>query len=151
MNALNKALEISDDGEDEEEHGHARDNTISALGKIIKFQHQHIDVNVLVPQWLNLLPLKWDPKEATAQHELLVEILQKNPILILGADNANLPKVLRILALVYETKFSEDELDKNILSVFANVKQNPNLAQYVTAAKENCESKILKKLNIHFP
>jgi hypothetical protein len=150
LNALSKSLDVNSDGEDDEEWGHARDNAVAALGKIIKHQNQNIDVTVWVPKWLNLLPLKYDVQESVTQHTLLVEILISNPTLLLNLDNSNLPKILRILAKIYDTKFSNTELDKSILAMFDNVKQNPNLYQFVRLAKENCDSKVLKKLNMHF-
>jgi importin-5 len=152
LNALNTAINYSSDGQDEEEWGHARDNAISAIGKIIKHQHANLDVNVWIPTWLSYLPLKWDPQEAKAQHELLCEILiSENSRLVLGNNNENLPKIIRILAKVYDTKYTTDESNKHILTVFENIKNNPSLHEFVRLAKENCEAKILKKLVIHFP
>jgi len=150
LNALSKSLDVNSDGEDDEEWGHARDNAVAALGKIIKHQNQNIDITVWIPKWLNLLPLKYDVQESVTQHTLLVDILMSNPTLLLNLDNSNLPKILRILAKIYDTKFSSTDLDKNILAMFENVKQNPSLYQFVKLAKENCDSKVLKKLNMHF-
>ena len=48
----------------EKKFNYARDNAISALGKIIRYQSAHIDVNSIVPEWLNLLPIKADVEEA---------------------------------------------------------------------------------------
>ena len=149
--ALTRAIDVSSDGEDEEEWGHARDNAISALGKIIKFQNQHLNVAEWIPKWLSYLPLKWDPLEAQAQHELLCEILISNANLVLGNNNENFPKILRILAKVYDTKHCTDETSKKILSIVENTKMNPVLYESVRLAKENAEAKILKKLNILFP
>ena len=150
--ALNAAINVSSDGQDEEEWGHARDNAISAVGKIIKFQHANIDVSVWIPNWLSYLPLRFDPQEAKAQHELLCEILvSDNSMLVLGNNNENLPKIIRILAKVYDTKYCTDETNAHILTVFNNIKSNSALHEFVRLAKENCEAKILKKLVIHFP
>lgn len=150
LEALSRSLAVNADGEDDEEWGHARDNAVAALGKIIKHQNANVDISIWIPKWLNLLPLKYDVSESVNQHTLLVEILLTSPTLVLDNDNSNLPKILRILAKIYDTKFSSTELDKNILTMFNNVKQNPNLHQFVMLAKENCDSKVLKKLNIHF-
>jgi len=114
LTGIQKALDKNDDGEDSEEFGHAKDNAISALGKIIKYQNQYLDINTIVPQWLGYLPLKWDPKEAVDQHELLVEIIEKNPSIVIGNENSNLPRLLRILAYVIDTKYSSEELDGRI-------------------------------------
>lgn len=42
----------------------AKDNAISALGKIIRYQPNSIDLHVMIPNWLSLLPLKHDLDEA---------------------------------------------------------------------------------------
>jgi hypothetical protein len=52
---------------------HAKDNAISALGKVIKFQTSAIDINQLVPYWLNNLPLTHDMEEAHIQNKSLCE------------------------------------------------------------------------------
>lgn len=43
---------------------YAKDNAISALGKIIKYQSHAIDLVGLVSTWLSLLPLKHDLDES---------------------------------------------------------------------------------------
>jgi hypothetical protein len=43
---------------------HAKDNAVSALGKIIRYQHATTDAASLIPNWLNLLPIKNDVEEA---------------------------------------------------------------------------------------
>jgi hypothetical protein len=48
----------------EKQFYHAKDNAVSAIGKIIKYQHAIIDMNSMVGNWLNLLPLKHDIDEA---------------------------------------------------------------------------------------
>jgi len=50
---------------------HAKDNAVSALGKIIKFQAHAIDLEPLVSTWLSLLPLKHDLDESKVQNELI--------------------------------------------------------------------------------
>jgi len=48
----------------EKKFNYARDNAISALGKIIKYQNANIDVKVFISNWLDLLPIKADVEEA---------------------------------------------------------------------------------------
>jgi importin-5 len=43
---------------------HAKDNAVSALGKVIRYQSTVVDLNTLIPGWLNLLPIKSDVEEA---------------------------------------------------------------------------------------
>ncbi len=152
LTALSRAIDHSSDGEDDEEWGHARDNAISALGKIIKHQSQFIDVSVCVPKWLSLLPLENDPQESKSQHGFLCEILlSNNAQIILGKDNEHFPRVIRVLAKIYDSNHTNEETDKQIMTIFENIKQNPAMHDFVKIAKEGAEAKILKKLNIYFP
>jgi hypothetical protein len=48
----------------EKKFNYARDNAISALGKIIKYQTNTIDPVTIVPNWLGLLPLRVDIDES---------------------------------------------------------------------------------------
>jgi hypothetical protein len=48
----------------EKQFYHAKDNSVSALGKIIRYQTTNVDVNVMIPNWLSLLPIKHDVDEA---------------------------------------------------------------------------------------
>ena len=59
----------------EKKYNHAKDNAISALGKIIKYQHQTIDLNSIVPNWISQLPLKTDLDESIIQNDLLTDII----------------------------------------------------------------------------
>lgn len=43
---------------------HAKDNAVSALGKVIRYQTQCIDAQSVIPGWLGLLPIKHDVEEA---------------------------------------------------------------------------------------
>lgn len=52
-------------------HGHARDNAVSALGKIIKHQHGQIDLGATLAIWIGGFPMKYDKEEACLMHELL--------------------------------------------------------------------------------
>ena len=54
---------------------HAKDNAVSALGKIIKFQSATVDAGSLIPNWLSLLPIKNDIDEAKHMNELLTTFL----------------------------------------------------------------------------
>lgn len=134
LSAVTKALDVNTDGTNVEEWGHARDNAVSSLGKIIKYQNANIDINTWVPKWLSFLPLTHDPKEAEWNHEFLIEILNNNPNLILGENNINLPKVIQILARIYDTKFSSEAADSKIKEVMKNIKENPQLHSFVPLA-----------------
>jgi len=61
----------------EKQFYHAKDNAVSALGKIIRYQTSTVDVSQMIPNWLSLLPIKHDEDEAKTQNEILSMILSE--------------------------------------------------------------------------
>ena len=80
-----------------------RDNGISALGKIIQYQGKNIKLDIILPQWLSLLPIKNDQEEGKLTHQLLNNIIISQPTLIFGQDFANLRKIVEIFGEILET------------------------------------------------
>jgi hypothetical protein len=72
--SLKEAIEIPKPAADatgkskEKQWKHARDNAISALGKIIRYQSHAINSNEIIPSWLSLLPISTDVEEAKIQN-----------------------------------------------------------------------------------
>lgn len=89
-------------------YGHARDNSISAIGKVIKFQSNYIDLQGIIEKWISLLPLKWDKGEANFAHELLADLLEwKYEFVVNGQET--FVKVLEIVAYVAQTKLVNEK------------------------------------------
>jgi hypothetical protein len=151
LKALSIAIDMVNGNEDDElEWNHARDNAIAALGKIIKYQGNHLDLNFWVPKWLSYMPLKFDIKESIQQNELFCDILLSKPELLLGEGNVNLPKIIRILAKVYESRTSEKQIDEKILGIVSNIKNNAQLFAFVNEAKESAKKNIKAKIEKMF-
>jgi hypothetical protein len=153
LKALSYAIEIiaADDDEDGNlEWNHARDNAIASLGKIIRYQGNNLDLNLWIPKWLSYLPLKYDVKEAQLQHKLLCDIIINKPEYLLGEKNANLPKIIRILCKVYESKLSEESVDEMIKTILTNIKNNPALHPFVDEALLSAKKKIKAKIEKFF-
>ncbi|KAM0788088.1 hypothetical protein ACM66B_001257 [Microbotryomycetes sp. NB124-2] len=53
----------------------ARDNAVSALGKIIKALSHRSDVQALLPRWIDTLPVLVDGDEMTSTNELLISLI----------------------------------------------------------------------------
>ena len=147
LKALSYAIDIVNGDEDDElEWNHARDNAIASLGKIIKYQGQHLDLNLWVPKWLSFIPMKYDIKEAIQQNGLLCDILLSKPELLLGENNMNLAKIISILAKVYESRFSEEAVDEKIKTIMTNIKNKPEFLPFVKEATENAKKNIKAKI-----
>ena len=77
--------------------GHAKDDIVASIGKIIKRNSNKINLGELIHVWLENLLLKYDKPEALGQRDMLFDIIPHgNTSLILGEKYVNLQKLLRI-------------------------------------------------------
>ena len=127
LKALDWAIDVKrSQNEDIELYGVAKDNAISALGKIINFQPRCINLKEITLKWLQNLPLRYDKKEARGQHEMVVDIiLHSDPALIFGDSGENLPHVIKLFALVVNTNFSSPEFRGKIHKVIEALAGKP--------------------------
>lgn len=107
--ALDRAMHVPK-GEREDPYHHARDNIIAALSRVIKHQGVNIPYEVVVPVWVQLLPISYDVVEAKLCHDLLTDLVMSNTATVLGANYERLEKVVHILAEVLETKLIKKKL-----------------------------------------
>ena len=90
-------------------YGHARDNSIAAIGKVVKYQAECIDLATVIEKWVKLLPLKWDKGEAVFAHELLADLLEWKCEVVINNSEENFVKVLQIIADVLHTKLVNEK------------------------------------------
>jgi hypothetical protein len=92
-------------GKSAKSHGHARDNAIAAIGRILK--HQTVDTTSWLPFWAQQLPIKHDKVEARLMHEQLATFVTQNSALVLqpeGVFHALLPHVVKVFGEILDTK-----------------------------------------------
>ncbi|AFZ80316.1 importin karyopherin beta 4, putative [Theileria equi strain WA] len=96
----------------------ATDNAVAALGDLIRYHGASLsNGSSYLNVWLSSLPLKRDEVEGKRVHKDLMElVLASNPT-ILGPDNVNLSQLVKIFISIYETDFSTEELNMQIISV----------------------------------
>jgi len=109
------------------QYHHARDNAVAALGKVLQFQQTCCDMNLLVPFWLNLLPLTHDMEEAKVQNTFLADSVLKNPTFILGAQYERLEQFVVILGEICSKKQSDPATMEKLSVIIANISQDANL------------------------
>lgn len=102
-------------------HGHARDNSIASLGKVIKHQHMNIDINIVIPAWSSVLPLRHDKVEARMMHELLADLCLSKPALVFGPNFERLAHVVNLFAEILETKLCESTTVPKIKEIMVNL------------------------------
>lgn len=146
LDGVEKALRYSDEDQNINQWKTARDNAVSALGKIIKYQSSHIDIQDTVGKWVLGLPLTDDEVEGQKQHKLFVELLQNNVDLVVGPNKENLPKTIRILCKVCDTKFVEDEVNLEVKKLIIGIKNNVAFAPFIQTAISEANTELKEKM-----
>ncbi len=126
----------------------ARDNAVSALGKTIKYHGQELnDLNKYLDIWVNKLPITKDHTEGKLNNKFLMEILQKDPKMVLGENNKNLSHIIVVLSKAYNSDDSDDETNK-LIEQFANGILNNNEFKSVLdkVVSEHKKGKTLNKI-----
>ena len=126
----------------------ARDNAVSALGKIIKYHGHEFpnELDNLLDFWVNSLPITKDKEEGKINNEFLLDILTKEPNKVLGPSNKNLGQIIIILAKGYNTDSSDTEMDKKIKSFADGVKNNAEYNNILNDIVKNQKGKTLNKI-----
>ena len=127
LNTLQKSLKVPVGTEEDEIYKATRDNTTSAIGKIIKSTfnlHSQEELKLMLNEWLQLLPLKADKVEANIQHEFLLDLIEKHQPLILNRVE-NLDKILKSIASIWRTKSSNDALNARMSALLSTWNSDP--------------------------
>uniref|UniRef100_A0A674HVH8 Importin 5 n=1 Tax=Taeniopygia guttata TaxID=59729 RepID=A0A674HVH8_TAEGU len=111
------------------ENVNATENCISAIGKIMKFKPDCINVEEVLPHWLSWLPLHEDKEEAVHTFNYLCDLLESNNPIVLGPNNSNLPRILGIIAdgEIHEAIKHEDPCTKRLANVVRQVQTSRGL------------------------
>lgn len=115
-------------GKSEKTHGHARDNAIASIGKLIRFHHVNLNINLVVPAWLSLLPLKYDKMESKNMTDLVALMALDLPLVLFGENYERLGSVIRVLLEVIDTKYIKEDSLPKIKEVLLRLKAN-NMTQ----------------------
>ena len=151
LTTLYKGLEINSDGEKNDEYQSAQDNVVTAIGKLIKHRgKEYTNLKQIIEKWLNNLPIKGDISESAGQHDLLCDIVLQSPDMIFGDNNSNLPKIIRIICKVYDSKYSNKEVDEKIKKIIEGIKQNNSLMAFIPSAKETASKKVKARIEKYF-
>ncbi|CAD8128052.1 unnamed protein product [Paramecium sonneborni] len=124
--ALVESLKTQKTEEDNQKlFGQARDNAISALGKIIKSQPLSLGSELIqgMETWLYLLPLQHDKRQAYIQHNLLAEFIIQNGDQFVNGKSENALQILKVFASCYKSKRSTPTIDIKIASALRVLEQ----------------------------
>ena len=150
LNSILNSMTFPDDipKADIEDMKFAKDNAVSALGKTIKYHGQELnDLNKYLDIWVNKLPITKDHTEGKLNNKFLMEILQKDPKMVLGENNKNLSHIIVVLSKAYNSDDSDDETNK-LIEQFANGILNNNEFKSVLdkVVSEHKKGKTLNKI-----
>ena len=152
LTILGKGLLVSSDGQTTDEYGQAQDNIVTAIGKLIKFQGNHYsNLTEIIDKWLEHLPIIYDINESAGMHNLLCDIILEKSDMIFGDNNKNVPKIIRVLCKIIDTRYSNNEINEKIIKILNAIKNNSSLAPCVEEAKKDATKKILVKIQKYFP
>lgn len=138
----------NNEGDDGELKDSARDNGISALGKILKYQAETIsDYKTMFEMWVNYLPLKVDYQEGVETYEFLIDtILGENASMVFGADGSRISKVLGIFADNLDTNFTNDDIKGKVVKMMEILLGNETYKEVVEKAIKKLTAKQQEKL-----
>uniref|UniRef100_A0AAY5F0B9 TOG domain-containing protein n=1 Tax=Electrophorus electricus TaxID=8005 RepID=A0AAY5F0B9_ELEEL len=132
------------------ENVNATENCISAVGKVMRYRPECVIVNEILPHWVSWLPLNEDKEEAVHTFNYLCDLIESNNPVVLGPDNANLPKIFLIIAegFANESIKGDDDCSKRLANVIRQVQVSGGLwTQCVSALNETHQKAIQDLLN----
>ncbi|XP_018581489.1 importin-5 [Scleropages formosus] len=132
------------------ENINATENCVSAIGKVMKYRPECVNVNEILPHWLSWLPLNEDKEEAVHTFNFLCDLIESNNPIVLGPENTNLPKIFLIIAdgVANESVKREDGCSKRLANVIRQVQVSGGLwTECVSTLNETQQKAIQDLLN----
>ncbi|KAH8038694.1 hypothetical protein HPB51_002838 [Rhipicephalus microplus] len=126
----------------------ATENAISAVSKVLLWRSQAINADELIPRWFSWLPVWEDDEENPHVYGLLCSLLEVNHPALLGKDNANLPRVVMVMAEAFAKEAVEPSSPVgarmvallNSLKVIAEFKRESG-KKSICASEGSCRSR----------
>uniref|UniRef100_A0A2M3ZYW0 Putative karyopherin importin beta 3 n=1 Tax=Anopheles triannulatus TaxID=58253 RepID=A0A2M3ZYW0_9DIPT len=116
----------------EPENVNPTENAISAITKILKYNNKAItNPDEIIAVWFSWLPVGEDEDEAVYVYGYLCDLIQANHPIILGENNANLPRIVSIIASCFyrEAVTVPHPEAQRMLSIVKQIEANPDLFQ----------------------
>ncbi|XP_058063028.1 importin-5 [Anopheles bellator] len=116
----------------EPENVNPTENAISAITKILKYNNKAItNPDEIIALWFSWLPVGEDEDEAVYVYGYLCDLIQANHPVVLGENNANLPRIVSIIASCFyrEAVTVPHPEAQRMLSIVKQIEANPDLFQ----------------------
>ncbi|CAH0388175.1 unnamed protein product [Bemisia tabaci] len=110
---------INDPSAKTEENLAVTENAVSAITKILKYNSANVNVDEILPIWFTWLPIWEDTAEVPHVMGYLCDLIAANHPTILGANHANLPRILSIFAETFmkEAIETDTEVAKRMIEI----------------------------------
>ncbi|ESO05871.1 hypothetical protein HELRODRAFT_188208 [Helobdella robusta] len=108
----------------------ATENAISAVAKICRYNSSQIsNMNEVLSLWLSWLPIWEDEEEAMQVYDYLCELIELNNPVVLGANNCNLPNLLKIFVQSFHLNAVSirSETGLRIINIIRQLKGNDQI------------------------
>lgn len=106
----------------------ARDNAISSIGKILKYQEHAVPFAAIWPKWICYLPIGTDREEARFVHEFVADTLIEKPEIAVGADGGQLKEILRIFIEIHGKSLISKEGEQKVSRALKELGKYPAIA-----------------------
>ena len=152
VSAINIPIDKQLPKADKQSKQYAKDNAVSALGKILKYQENVLgsDYDTFLNIWINAMPITQDEEEGKNTNEFLLEILMKQQNRVLGNENKNLQQIIIILAKAYNSEMSNEVMDTNIEQFANGVKNNSEYNKLLMELVKKQKGKTLNRIRALF-
>ena len=102
------------------------ENAISAVTKILKFNHSALNLDEIISHWITWLPIWEDEDEAPHIYGYLCDLVEVNHPVVLGPNHVNLPRVISIIAEAFnkEVLDTDSEVFRRMVNIVRQVQGN---------------------------
>lgn len=127
---------ISADGSREPENVNPTENAISSVTKILKYNSSAIpNLDEVIRVWFGWLPVVEDQDEAPHVYGYFCDLINANHPVVLGANNANLPRIVAIIAEAFATAVIDGRHAEGVrlVNVVKTLEHSPDVFQACVA------------------
>jgi uncharacterized protein (DUF433 family) len=128
LTALGTAIEFKGDIKNKYSFNAARDNAISSIGKILKYQATSIPFSELWSKWICYLPICIDVNEARFVHEFVADTLISKPEIAVGPNGSLLGDILRVFIGIYRTGLISKDGKGKMVKALKELSKYPTIA-----------------------
>ncbi|KAI1730971.1 HEAT-like repeat domain-containing protein [Ditylenchus destructor] len=129
---------------DTEEDTAATENAISAVSKILKYNPSGIDPTAVIPTFISWLPVWNDADELPYVYDYFCDLVESNNPLVLGENNANIPRIFEIILYTFSHGAFDDESEE-----LASVKQRLANIMKMLKANDHVFQAIINQSNLN--